>query len=328
MYKNMLVPVDGSTLAEEAFAYTRELAGRLGANVTVLHVVDPSESRALPMHQAYARASAEVMEGRVADLRKRLGLIPGGEGPKVFAEVAVGHPPEQILRYAQEKNMDLLVMSTHGRTGVRRLVLGSVADEVLRHSPVPVLLVRAGTAALDQLGNWSDVTVVVPLDGSKLAESVLPHVQALGQQAGNERLKVVLVSVCEPPPMPPLAGPEIPFDWQKAMDENWATCRRYTREYLAGVENHLKQTGLQVRSEPIEQMKASVAEEIVQFAGQIPLSLIVMATHGRTGVGRWAFGSVAQKILTGASSPILMVRPAAAPATVSAQAKATAGRQA
>ncbi len=328
MYKNMLVPVDGSNLAEGAFAYARELAGRLGANVTVLHVVDPAESEALPMHQAYASHSAEVIERRVADIQGRLGKTPGASEPKVFAEVVVGEAADQILRYVQDKSMDLVVMSTHGRTGVRRLVLGSVADEVLRHSPVPVLLVRAGTPAKDRFEKWTDITVVVPLDGSELAESVLPHVQALGQQAGNEMLNVVLVMVCEPPPMPPVSGPEIPFDWQKAMEENWATCRKYTREYLAGVENHLKQTGLRVRSEPIEQMKANVAEEIVQYAGKIPFSLIVMATHGRTGVGRWAFGSVAQKVLTGSSSPILMVRPAAARMKGPGRAKEFAGREA
>lgn len=326
MYKNLLAPVDGSNLAEGAFGYARELAARLDANVTVLHVIDPADSEALPMHQAYANHSAEVVGRGVTEIRKKLGKTAGMTPPKISAEVAVGDAADQILRYAQEKKMDLVVMSTHGRTGVRRLVLGSVADEVLRRSSVPVLLVRAGMADKDKFEKWTDITLVVPLDGSELAESVLPHVQALGQQAGNEMLKVVLVMVCEPPPTPPVAGPEIPFDWQKAMDENWATCRKYTREYLAGVENHLKQTGLQVRSEPIEQMKANVAEEIVQYAGKIPFSLILMATHGRTGVGRWAFGSVAQKVLTGSASPILMVRPAAVGAKGRQRAKEMAGR--
>ncbi len=326
MYKNLLVPVDGSRLAEGAFAYTRELAGRLGANVTLLHVSDPADAEARPMHQAYVNHSVEVVERRVTEIHEELGKAAGIPQPKVFAEVVTGNAADEILRYAQEKDMDLVVMSTHGRTGVRRLVLGSVADEVLRRSPVPVLLVRAGAPAKDKFDKWTDITVVVPLDGSELSESVLPHVQALGQQTGNEMLKVVLVMVCEPPPTPPIAGPEIPFDWQKTMDENWATCRKYTREYLSGVENHLKQTGLQVRSEPIEQMKANVAEEIVQYAGKIPFSLIVMATHGRTGLSRWAFGSVAQKVLTGSTSPILMVRPAAVPATARPRAKEMAGR--
>ena len=316
MYKNMLVPVDGSKLAESAFIYAKELAGRLGTNVTILHVVDPRESETLPMHRAYVSHSAEILKRRVSDIQKKLGKKQGGEGPHVSGEVVVGHAAEEILRYTSERGADLIVMSTHGRTGMWRWVLGSVADKVLRASSVPVLLVRSETAEKGGFEKWTDITVVVPLDGSPLAETVLPHVQALAQQIGNEMLKVVLIRVCEPPPMPAVPGAEIPFDWQKLMDENWSACKKTTKEYLSGIETHLKQTGLQVRSEPIEQMKYSVAEEIVEYANKIPLSLIVMATHGRSGASRWAYGSVAHKVLTGSSSPILMVRPASCGETV------------
>jgi nucleotide-binding universal stress UspA family protein len=310
VYKNMLVPVDGSKLAESSFDYAKELGGRLGTNVTILHVVNPGESETLPMHRAYVSHSAEVVRRRISDIQKRLGKKQGAEVPHVSGEVVVGHAAEEILRYTGEKGVDLIVMSTHGRTGMWRWVLGSVADKVLRASPVPVLLVRSEAAGKGGFEKWADITVIVPLDGSPLAETVLPHVQALAQQIGNEMLKVVLIRVCEPPPTPAVPGAEIPFDWQRLMDENWAACKKTTKEYLTGVENHLKQTGLQVRSEPIEQMKYSVAEEIVEYANKIPLSLIVMATHGRSGASRWAYGSVAHKVLTGSSCPILMVRPA------------------
>jgi len=240
----------------------------------------------------------------------------------------VGHAAEQILRYTGEKGVDLIVMSTHGRTGMWRWVLGSVADKVLRASPVPVLLVRSETAEKGGFEKWTDITVIVPLDGSPLAETVLPHVQALAQQIGNEMLKVVLIRVCEPPPMPAIPAAEIPFDWKQLMDDHWAACKKVTKEYLSGVETHLKQTGLSVRSEPIEQMKLSVAEEIVDYANKIPFSLIVMATHGRSGVSRWAYGSVAHKVLTGSSSPILLVRPSSVETKVASPLKELVGREA
>lgn len=328
MYKNMLIPVDGSKLAESAFAYAKELAGRLGTNVTILHVVDPRESETLPMHQAYVSHSAETVRRRISDIQKRLGKKQSAEVPHVSGEVAVGHAAEQILRYTAEKGVDLIVMSTHGRTGMWRWVLGSVADKVLRASPVPVLLVRSETAEKGGFEKWTDITVIVPLDGSPLAESVLPHVQALAQQVGNEMLNVVLVRICEPPSMPAIPGAEVPFNWQQLMDESWAACKKTTKEYLAGIENHLKQTGLQVRSEPIEQMKYSVAEEIVDYANKIPFSLIVMATHGRSGVSRWAYGSVAHKVLTGSSSPVLMVRPSLAKMKATSPLKELVGREA
>src|SRR5512136_1131723 len=98
MYRNMLVPVDGSRLAESAFAYAKELAGRLGANVTVLHVVDPRESESLPMHRAYVSHSAEIVKRRVSDVQKKLGKTPAAEGTRISGEVVTGYAADEILR--------------------------------------------------------------------------------------------------------------------------------------------------------------------------------------------------------------------------------------
>lgn len=142
----------------------------------------------------------------------------------------------------------------------------------------------------------------------------MPDVQALAQQVGNEMLNVVLVRVCEPPPVPVVTGPQgptyYPVGYEALVDESWESCRRVTKQYLNDIENHLKESGLQVRFEPIEETKLSVADEIVEYANKIPFSLIVMATHGRSGVSRWAYGSVAHKVLMGSSSPVLLVRTA------------------
>ncbi|MDM8000027.1 MAG: universal stress protein [Dehalococcoidia bacterium] len=312
MYKNILVPTDGSKLAELAFPYAEELAGRLSTKVSILHVVDPKGSETLPMHRAYVERSADILKRQIAEVQRKLGNPHAADSVRVAGEVVAGHAAEEILHYTQEKGIDLIVMSTHGRTGISRWVLGSTADKVLHVSPVPVLLVRSDAAQKGSFEKWTDITLIVPLDGSPRAESVLPHVQALAQQAGNEMLNVVLIRVCEAPPMPAIAGPElaVPVDYQRLMEESWEWCRQATNQYLAGIENHLKQTGLQVRSEPIEEVRFSVADEIVDYANKIPFSLIVMATHGRSGVSRWAYGSVAHKVLMGASSPVFLVRTA------------------
>ena len=315
MYKSMLVPADGSKLAESAFSYAEELAARLDTKVTILHVVDPRESETLPMHRAYVDQSSEVMRRRISEVQKKLGKKSGQESPQVSGDVVTGHAPEEILRYTREKGVDLIVMSTHGRTGIRHWVVGSIADKLLQTSAVPVLLVRSASVEKGGFEKWTDITVVVPLDGSALAESVLPHVQALAKQVGNYSLDVVLIRVCEPPPMPvvvetPMMPINYPVDYKTLRDESLESCRKMTKQYLAGIENHLKQTGLRVRSEPIEETKFSVAEEIVDYANKMPFSLIVMATHGRSGARRWAYGSVAHKVLMGSSSPVLLVRTA------------------
>ncbi len=315
MYKNILVPVDGSELSEVAFDYAKEIGGRLDTDITILHVVDPRETEFLSMHEAYVDHAAEIMNIRVGDVQKKLQRRPGRESKQISGVTVVGYPPEEILRYADEKDIDLIVMSTHGRSGIRRWVLGSVAEKVLQASTVPVLLARAQLAAKPPVETWTDITIIVPLDGSETAETVLPHVQTLAKQSDTENLEVVVIRVCEPPPVPAIPGPEIPVDWYKLMDENWTQCKRITEQYLAGIEKHLKETGLKVRSEPIEQQRANVAEEIIEYANKIPFSLIAMATSGRSGISRWAYGSVAHKVLMGGPSPILMVRPAAVAST-------------
>jgi nucleotide-binding universal stress UspA family protein len=216
----------------------------------------------------------------------------------------VGHPAEEILRYADENDIDLILMATHGRSGIRRWAMGSVADKVLRASEVPVLLVRAGIPEKSAYDEWPRGTLLVPLDGSELAESVLPHIEALAKQRGAELVDVVLLRVCEPPAVPSdyagmLVSPEV---WQEATER----LRQDAEQYLARVEKRLQGAGLRVRSEVLV---GYPADQIVDYANRTPFNLVVIATHGRSGISRWARGSVAEKVLVGVSSPILMVRP-------------------
>jgi nucleotide-binding universal stress UspA family protein len=264
----------------------------------------------MPVYQAYVNHSAEILKLGILEVQKKLGKRQEAGSIEVVGKLATGYPAEEILRYASDAYVDLIVMSTHGRSGIRSWVFGSVTGKVLDTSPVPVLVIRPEDSDNSGFEKWTDITLIVPLDGSTVAESVLPHVQELGKQIGNDMVNVVLIRVCEPLPAPPAPGPEKPFNWQQLMDDNWAKCKLVTREYLAGIENHLKQTGLKVRSEPIEQLETSVATEIIEYANKFPSSLIVMATCGRSGVGKWAYGSVAHKVLTGSPRPILLVRPA------------------
>jgi nucleotide-binding universal stress UspA family protein len=310
MYKKMLVPLDGSKLAESAFVYAKELAGRLDTKVDILQVVDPNEAKSMPVYQAYVNHSAEILKLGILEVQKKLGKRQEAGSIEVVGKLATGYPAEEILRYASDAYVDLIVMSTHGRSGIRSWVFGSVTGKILNTSPVPVLVIRPEDAGNSGFEKWTDITIIVPLDGSTVAESVLPHVQELGKQIGNDMVNVVLIRVCELLPTPPPPGPEVPFNRQQLIDNNWAACKIVTREYLAGIENHLKQTGLKVRSEPIEQLETSVATEIIEYANKLPSSLIVMSTCGRSGIGKWPYGSVAHKVLTGSSKLTLLVRPA------------------
>ena len=312
MYKRMLVPLDGSELAEVVFTYAKELAGRLSLDVTLLHVCSPTEQELAPMHRSYTEHMAGIVKLQVEAIQKKVGIQPGGKAVEVRGELAVGYPAEEILSYADENDIDLILMSTHGRSGIRRWAMGSVADKVLRASKVPVWLVRAGIPEEVVYDKWPRRTILVPLDGSELAESVLPHVEAVAKQRGTEIVDVILLRVCEPPIISS-DYPEaiMPLSWEEHVEQQMALCKRASEKYLASVEKRLKDSGLKVRSEALvgKPPLGNPANEIIDYANRNPFNLIVMATHGRSGISRWAYGSVAARVLLGVSSPIFLVRP-------------------
>ena len=312
MYKRMLVPLDGSELAEVVFAYAKELAGRLSLDVTLLHVCSPTEQELAPMHRSYTEHMAGIVKLQVEAIQKKVGIQPGGKAVEVRGELVVGYPAEEILSYADENDIDLILMSTHGRSGIRRWAMGSVADKVLRASKVPVWLVRAGIPEEVVYDKWPSRTILVPLDGSELAESVLPHVEAVAKQRGAEIVDVILLRVCEPPIISS-DYPEaiMPLSWEEHVEQQMALCKRASEKYLASVEKRLKDAGLKVRSEALvgKPPLGNPANEIIDYANRNPFNLIVMATHGRSGISRWAYGSVAARVLLGVSSPLFLVRP-------------------
>jgi nucleotide-binding universal stress UspA family protein len=314
MYKRMLVPLDGSKLSEVVFPYAKELAGRLGIEVVLLHVHGPRENETVPLHRAYIEHKADVIRRQSQEVQTKVGVGEAGRAVQVRGELAAGYPADEILRYAEENDVDLILMATHGRSGIRRWVMGSVADRVLRASPVPVWLVRAGIPEGIVYDKWPKRTILVPLDGSELAEEVLPHVEALAKQRGTELLEIVLLGVYEPVPAlgyyPPSARFETPGGAVHVMPKDYArgeSARQkiITEQYLAGVAQRLEDAGLKVCSEALA---GAPAEVIVDYANNHPFNLIVMSTHARSGLSRWAYGSVASRVLRGVLSPVFLVR--------------------
>ena len=148
-------------------------------------------------------------------------------------------------------------------------------------------------------------TILVPLDGSELAELVLPHVEML-VKASTQEAEIVILQVCEPlqsklTGMGTVGVVAIPLAKQAA-----ESCKEQAEEYLAGVEKRLKEKGLKVRAEFKE---GSPGEEILDYASNNPVDLIAMASHGRSGISRWAYGSVTSQVLRGIATPILVVTP-------------------
>ncbi len=297
MYTRMLVPLDRSKVAEQALPYARFLATALAIPVELLEVVDldaltvlsnPEEGRYLD------RLLAETTESGRTYLKEIAGTF---EETHVEYSVETGKPEEVIIERAAADNNVLIVMATHGRSGIQRWLLGSVTDKVLHGATNHMLLVRAreegrtaGTAAL--------TTIVVPLDGSALAEKPLPYVVDL---ATKMKLRVVLTRAYS---LPPIAGNAYEVYPQEVIDQIEAEAR----DYLAAKVKELQQKGLDNVASTAH--FGSSAEEIIALARKTPDSFIAMCTHGRSGIKRWVLGSVTERVVRHSGDSVLIIRAA------------------
>ena len=309
MYHRMLVPLDGSELAETVCTYAKELAGRMDLDVILLHVGNPSTQGIVPMELAYIDHMAETVRRQIRDVQKATDGEQKSKPVKVSGELAVGYSAEEILRFAEANSVDLIVLASHGRSGIKRWTIGSVAGKVMSATTIPVWLIKAGTPEDTPYDKWPSKTLIVPLDGSALAETVLPHVATLAQQRGSEPVEVVLVRVSEIMTIPTYYSPDISgvsLNWGNILQEETIRRKEEAKKYLEKIEERFKKSNINVKSVVIE---GKPNDEIVEYANKIPYSMIIMATHGRSGLSRLVYGSVAANIIHGVNRPIFMIKP-------------------
>jgi nucleotide-binding universal stress UspA family protein len=166
-----------------------------------------------------------------------------------------------------------------------------------------VWLIRSGAP----IGcEWPKAEVIVPLDGSELAEMVLPHVIELVKQWGSDDIDVTLTNICKVPIMPSDFSDEMRQVWEEKRRQEETITIKEGQKYLASVQQRLAANGIKAKTQVL---MGKVADEIINLASSTPYSFIAMSTHGRSGIGRWVYGSIAERILVGASNPILLVRP-------------------
>lgn len=300
MYKKMLVPLDGSERAQVALPYAARLARSLRLEVVLLNVCPENHREFVAWHRNYIELMVQTVEELLKEPHE--GREPAGSGGvTVSGEVLVGEPAGRILSYSSEKGLDFILLGTYGESASKRMVMGSIVDKVLQASRVPIWLVPPGVPEDIVQDKWPRRTVLVPLDGSDLAEAVLPHVETLVRRR-PEVVDVVLLLVCESTPTPSFYPPGVHLD----TEEECYKCRMDGEQYLAGIAERLKGAGANVQSMVLV---GNAADQIIDYAAKNRISVIVMATHGRAGVGMWTYGSVAERVLMGIKSPVLLVRP-------------------
>ena len=300
MYKKLLVPLDGSTTAESALPLVRSLARRLALPVELLGVIDLREiSRSVSaaeglfldrLLEANSSHSAEYLD-KIAKTLNGVNVTTRGEK---------GDAAEVIIETAAGEKNTLIVMATHGRSGLNRFLLGSVAEKVLRASANPLLLVKANEPIVTD-GEAPLTSIVVPLDGSDLAEGVLPMVEELAKKLG---LEVVLIRAYAIPYGAYTAGEG--FYDPVNLEAFRARLREETFDYLERKTAQLKRNG--VAKVSLVAKEGLSADEIIKFARETPANLVAMSTHGRSGVKRWVLGSVSETVVRHSGDPVLVLR--------------------
>ncbi|MBI3081252.1 MAG: universal stress protein [candidate division NC10 bacterium] len=286
--KRLLIPLDGSPLAEailpvaEAWAKEEEAEVILLRAVLARHVLGTDETEA----QVQAVTEGEAYLKAVADRLARRGL------ERVCWVVSRDAPAAAIAQVAAEGGVDMIAMATHGRSGLSRLLLGSVAEAVVRSARVPVLLLRGQSAWKP----WATRRILVPLDGSEPSEGILPVVERL---AGPRALTIVLFKVIDPL----AASPAV--ETARWPDELMALQREGAERYLGKVAEPVRAMGLRVECAVAV---GRPAETIAAVAGRERADLIAMATHGRSGFSRLLLGSVAAGVLRSAPVPVLLFK--------------------
>ncbi len=306
MYRKMLIPLDRSELAEVVFPYAREIAGRLGLEVILLNVVGEEEKGRIAKYKGYLDSKSEALLNQAHYILRSSKSAKKNGTVRVTNSIAIGNNAEEILNFTEKNKIDLIMMATHGRSGISRWALGSVADKVLRKSKVPVWLVRATQNGRDVSSTWHEMKLLVLLDGSKMAESVLPHVVALSKQKGVKAEITLLrvVNINRVRTDYPKANAKLSIkEHIKQRTEHFQN--EYT-EYLAAIAQNMSPNASKIESKVLI---GEPAEEIIKYVNIHQFDSIVMATHGRSGIGRWAFGSVADRLIRRASIPVFIVRP-------------------
>jgi len=299
MFKRILVPLDGSALSERALAPALKIGELEGGRVTLMRapVVD---LMLVPTVEFYGNYSLRGMEHALERARKEAreyleAMERAHARPNLELEttVAEGDPAEAILNTAAARKSDLIVMSTHGYSGVTRWIMGSVTERVLSNAPCPVLIIRSAQPLTRML---------IPLDGSELAEKALKPALEIAAAFGAQVTLLECVKQIPTWHMEELESVEHGLGL-RARDELVEHASTYLQELAKKFSAPGRPIQIAVRHEP-------AATAILEYAEGNNVDVVAMATHGRTGAQKWLYGSVTEKVLRNSQGfAMLVVRP-------------------
>ena len=289
MYERILVPLDGSDLAEQVLPYVRLVAGALGSRIELLRVL-------VPVPREMDESARRRYRERAADDLSGARTAIEAAGLTATASIQERRSAEAIVAEAEKESGALIAMTTHGRSGLSRWMVGSVTGKVLHATRNPLLVVRAQEGHAPPEVRLK--TMIVPLDGSSLATEILSYLVPLIKALG---LGVVLTRAVRPPTS--LAQGD-PLEMTELDVGDWPDAR--AAEYLQEIVGWFADQSVEVVATRVLHERAAPA--IVRLARETPDSLVAMSTHGRSGVGRSVLGSVTDRVVQQSGDPVLVIR--------------------
>lgn len=277
--RTLVVPLNGIDIAANSLALAVILARALTATVELIHVTSSSR---------LTQPAGAGTQDPAAFLERARSILPADVASEIRVES--GDPVEEVLDRVRRNPDSLLVVPSRGRAGLARAVLGSVSDQLVRRSPVPVIVTRECMRFPIQTLN----SVLVPLDSSPLSERAIPWAKALARQTDA---RIALVSVMDLNRVAAYAGISQPYELEEE-------ARDLARGYLDDMVRRLRREGIRATWEV---RLGRPADEIIRAADTIAADLVVMSSHGRGGLRRWAFGSVTDDVLRGGNTPVMVV---------------------
>jgi nucleotide-binding universal stress UspA family protein len=291
MFETLLVPLDGSSSAEIVFPFAEEIAVNFGSVLSFVAVTAPGSYELERICHSYL--------GRVREqVQTQLGNYQTDKVTKIYTHVLPGNPADEILRYAEALDASAIIMSSRGSSNRGPWLLGSIANKVARASKRPMIIIRAAAdrTATEQKKLFG--RILVPLDGSIAGEAAIPFAEALAHSLGSE---LVLFYVVEPP----AAWTGYGIGGAYAIPQESETTKAYALTYLEGVRQRLTEKRLAVT---VELEYGQPADLIIDYSKAKGIDVIAISTHGRSGIDRWVFGSVTEKVLHYGDTTVLVVR--------------------
>lgn len=311
MYRSILVPLDGTHFAEHALPAALALARRGGARLLLVSISTPlTEAYVEGLYFSTLEMEKEVATRHQTYLEALAARIRGLGNVTVDVLVKHGEVAATLCDLVAQGEADLVVMATHGRSALGRFWLGSVTDEMIRHASCPLLLIRPEDEEVDLQNEPRLSPILLPLDGTELAEQILPWAVSLAEHLPDARITLMrgIQSV-----VPVSSAPDLPEAEKAArsllrqVQELQERLRQDAEQYLEKVAAGLRARGLQVQTQVVVEDQPALA--ILHEAEQERAALIALETHGRRGLSRLILGSVADKVVRGSHVPVLVHRP-------------------